>query len=1000
MRNVGFWRNLTVINLTVRNLPVKNLILIRRHFPHVLLIFLILGGYVGFDLISRLGAELLWFNEVGYQQVLLKQLITRGFLWVMVFAIAVTYGLGNLYLANRWQYPLDTNSKSRNSSILPRYSLAFPTRQTTHQPTPISFIWLLLCTSGLSLLTVFLLWHYGQIALDYWLNGTYSANAINHIPSRFHPDLIWQLAQSMINQGWFLIPILGLSALVLRYSRVLLNAIAIVFAVILAQITIPHWGNFLQFFHPTLFRNKDAVFQHDISFYIFALPVWQLSELIFGGLFLYTFLSVSLTYLLSANSLSEGKFVGFSWQQKRHLCATGGALMFVVSLSFWLSRYELLYSPRGVVFGASYTDIHAQLPTYTTLAIIALFLALYLLGRSLFWPSQPRSSRRVLAIISLAIFLMGIIGEVIPSLVQYLIVQPNEFVREKPYIERTIAMTRQAFNLDHINAQTFNPQVNLTQADLRNNDLTIRNIRLWDERPLLETNRQLQQIRPYYRFPGADIDRYRFSNNQTNNNQPNNQNTRQVLIAARELDYQAIPQPAQTWLNRHLLYTHGYGFTLSPVNTVAPGGLPEYFVKDIGAVDGETLNVSSPEARANIPIENPRIYYGEITNNYVMTGTKQRELDYPSGSDNVYNNYDGTGGIPVNSWWRRFMFAQYLKDWRMAITTQFKPETKILFRRNINQRIRAIAPFLRYDSDPYLVVADIGTPHHLFWVVDAYTSSSYYPYSDIGSQGINYIRNSVKVIIDAYNGSVKFYIADTTDPIIRTWSAIFPQLFLSSAQMPTNLKTHLRYPIDYFKIQAERLMVYHMTDPQVFYNREDEWQIPNEVYGDQPSVVEPYYLITSLPQVEFEEFILLLPYTPRQRTNLIAWFAARSDGENYGKLLLYNFPKQRLIYGPEQIEARINQDPVISQQISLWNRQGSKAVQGNLLIVPIEESLLYVEPLYLQATQNSLPTLVRVIVAYENKIVMAPSLEQALTGIFQNQQTPAPPIIRPVEVSP
>ena len=338
----------------------------------------------------------------------------------------------------------------------------------------------------------------------------------------------------------------------------------------------------------------------------------------------------------------------------------------------------------------------------------------------------------------------------------------------------------------------------------------------------------------------------------------------------------------------------------------------------------------------------------------------------------------------------------------MLLTRDFLPETKVLLRRNVKQRIQAIAPFLKFDSDPYLVAAAANqdfpsNPSYLYWIVDAYTTSDRYPYSDTGSDGINYIRNSIKVVIDAYHGSVNFYIADQSDPIIATWSVIFPNMFKPLSTMPVNLRSHTRYPVDFFKIQSERLMTYHMTDPQVFYNREDQWQIPNEIYGSEPRPVEPYYLITSLPTVPFEEFILLLPYTPKQRTNLIAWLAARSDGKNYGRLVLYIFPKERLVYGPEQIEARINQDPVISQQISLWNRQGSRAIQGNLLVIPIEQSLLYVEPIYLEATQNSLPTLVRVVVAYENRIVMAQTLEQALQGIFKPEVTPAPAIIRPFE---
>ncbi|NEO03064.1 MAG: COG1615 family transporter, partial [Moorea sp. SIO3I7] len=404
-----------------------------------------------------------------------------------------------------------------------------------------------------------------------------------------------------------------------------------------------------------------------------------------------------------------------------------------------------------------------------------------------------------------------------------------------------------------------------------------------------------------------------------------------------------------------------------------------------------------------IPIGQPRIYYGELTNNYIMTSTKTQELDYPSGDDNVYNTYDGTGGIALNSFWRRLVFAQYLKDWQMVLTGNFTPETRLLFRRNIRQRIQEIAPFLRYDADPYLVIADTSqaesgvTKNYLYWIVDGYTTSDRYPYADPGDNQFNYIRNSVKVVIDAYNGDVSFYIADPKDPIIQTWSKILPNFFKSLDQMPTNLRTHLRYPIDLFNIQSERLLAYHMTDPQVFYNQEDLWRIPQEIYAGKSQPVEPYYIIMKLPKEKSEEFILLHPYTPTGRNNLIGWLAGRSDGDQYGKLLLYQFPKQQLIYGPEQIEALINQDPVISQQISLWNQKGSRAVQGNLLVIPIEQSLLYVEPLYLEAEQNSLPTLVRVIVVYQNQIIMAQNLKEALDAIFKPEQSKTSAIVRPVE---
>ncbi|OYD95727.1 hypothetical protein CDG76_12405 [Nostoc sp. 'Peltigera membranacea cyanobiont' 210A] len=983
--------------------------------------FRLLIGFLGLwlllDLGSRLGAEIFWFREVGYLQVFLLRLVTRGILWVVVAGITAAYLLLNLALGQRLKYSqsLKIEQAELNSELTNFLSPNYPRRDETQILAPQRFQalklrWLLPLTLILSLLIGLMLAHYGQIALFYWHSPV--NQAILPIPALFRPETIWQLLRQIVSQIWYLGLIGGVAIAILIYPQFLLTAIAILSSPIFAFIIFRHWPKVLQYLHPTLFNSTEPLFGRDISFYVFSLPFWELLELWLMGLCLYGFVAVTLTYLLSADSLSQGIFPGFSPQQQRHLFGMGGLLMLVVALSYGLSRYELVYSSRGVSYGASYTDVTAQLPAYTVLCIVAVAIAFYLLWRTFFW--KPKSRYRRFVFYGLGVYLVLVVAAdvVLPTVVQYLIVQPNELQREQPYIQRTIALTRQAFDLEAIDVRTFNPQGTLTEADIQKNDSTIRNIRLWDQRPLLETNRQLQQIRPYYRFPDADIDRYTLKTDATSRRpsqklpEPKQEavestERRQVLIAARELDYTGVPQEAQTWVNRHLIYTHGFGFTVSPVNTVGAGGLPEYFVKDISG-DSSALTTSSKAIRESIPIGQPRIYYGEIANAYVMTGTRVRELDYPSGSDNVYNSYDGLGGVEIGSAWRRWLFATYLKDWQMVLTRDFLPETRVLLRRNVKERIQAIAPFLKFDSDPYLVATTANqdfpsNPSYLYWIVDAYTTSDRYPYSDTGSDGINYIRNSIKVVIDAYNGSVNFYIADPNDPIIATWSKIFPNTFKPLNTMPVTLRSHIRYPVDFFKIQSERLMTYHMTDAQVFYNREDQWQIPNEIYGTEPRPVEPYYLITSLPTVDFEEFLLFLPYTPRQRTNLIAWLAARSDGKNYGKLVLYVFPKERLIYGTEQIEARINQDPVISQQISLWNRQGSRAIQGNLLVIPIEQSLLYVEPIYLEATQNSLPTLVRVVVAYENRIVMAQTLEQALQGIFKPEVTPAPAIIRPFE---
>lgn len=980
------------------------------------LVAILLGLWLIFDLVSRLGAEIFWFAEVGYLQVFLLRIKTQALLWAIAFSITAFYLLGNLSLAQRLtrgdvRGVGDRVQRNLQSKIMP---LATPSSS-------LGLRFLLPLVLGLNLLVGLLVLHYGQVALQYWHPDLNGSNVSPPIPALFRPESILTLARQVGSQAGLVGLLLAIAIAISIYPRFLLNAIALAMSAIVATVLSGNWARVLEYLQPTTFNSTDPVFNSDISFYIFALPMGELLEFWLIGLCLYGLVAVSLTYLLSEDSLSRGSFHGFSPSQQRHLQGLGGGFMLAVALSYWLSRYELLYSLRGVAYGASYTDIAIQLPADTVLSLVAAAIAL-----SLFWSitfGLPKIAKLSL-FYGLGIYyilIAAIAGVGLPLAVQRLVVQPNELARERPYIQRSIALTRQAFDLDDIDARTFDPKGQLTYADIQENDLTIRNIRLWDQRPLLETNRQLQQIRLYYRFPDADIDRYTLQQDvsggkpsvaqkppQNNQNQAKVANTerRQTLIAARELDYSAVPQQAQTWVNQHLIYTHGYGFTLSPVNVVGAGGLPEYFVKDIGVSEtssnGSPLTTSNEAIAASIPIGQPRIYYGEITNNYVMTPTTVKELDYPSGNDNTYNTYDGRGGIGIGSNWRRLLFAKYLNDWQMLLTRDFQPQTKVLFRRNINQRIRAIAPFLQYDSDPYLVVADAQgqgeqNQNYLYWIVDGYTTSDRYPYSDPGSERINYIRNSVKVVIDAYDGWVKFYVADPSDPIVATWQKIFPGLFQPLSAMPATLRSHIRYPVDFFSIQSERLMTYHMTDPQVFYNREDQWQIPNEVYGNEPKLVEPYYLITSLPSVPFEEFILLLPYTPRQRTNLVAWLAARSDGENYGKLLVYEFPKQQLVYGTEQIEARINQDPVISQQISLWNRQGSRAIQGNLLVIPIEQSLLYVEPIYLEAAQNSLPTLVRVVVAYENRIVMAETLEQALQAIFQTPDTAAPPIIRPVE---
>ncbi len=1033
----------------------------RLRSPHLprrfgYLLGLLIGAWFLLGVSCQIVAESLWFNEVGYLSALWIRLGTKIALWSVVTSASLFWLLGNLWLSKQWEHPKNWTAAGEKEAIFSTIPNRLAQRQRKRVSPPGTsdlparfFWWLLVVTLGLSSAIATLVFHYAQTAVTLWQTSPTQAESWLPVPDRFQFGSIGAVAQQILGSELFPIPYGGVGIFVvlivvlLVFPQFLLNSIAIALSLGFGFVLAANWNRVLLFFHASPFNRADPLFAKDISFYIFSLPIWQLLEFWLVGLSAYSLLSVGLVYLLSGNSLSQGQFIGISGQQQRHLCGLGGCLLLVVGLGYWLSRYELLYSTQGVVFGASYTDVWVNLPICTGMAFLAIAISLLLFGYALpknrlfappfpssFFPF-PCSLLPIPFFLLIGYFLLVPLTTLLPVIVQNVIVQPNELAREQPYIRRNISLTRAAFGLENIQVETFNPSGKLTYADIEKNEPTIRNIRLWDTRPLLATNRQLQQIRPYYRFADADIDRYTLAR------QPNEPPAKQqVLIAARELDYTAVPSEAQTWVNEHLVYTHGYGFTMSPVNEVAPGGLPDYFVKDIGTnAQSSTgaLNTANAAIRDNIPIGQPRIYYGEISNTYVMTGGTLQELDYPSGSENVYNTYSGEGGVTIAPFWKRLLFAQYLHDWQMVFTQYFTPETKLLFRRNILDRVRAIAPFLRYDHDPYIVTADIGCqglnlncqkqsppslsdpatpPNYLYWMLDAYTTSDHYPYSQPSQPltqatnaentakqpPLNYIRNTVKVVIDAYNGSVNFYIADPSDPMIQSWAAIFPNLFKPLSAMPAALQNHLRYPADLFGVQSERLMTYHMNDPKVLYNQEDQWQIPDEIYRNETQPVDPYFLITNLPTTEkTEEFILLLPYKPRQRTNLTAWLAARSDGANYGKQLLYVFPKGELIYGIEQIEARINQDPVISQKITLWNREGSRALQGNLLVVPIEQSLLYVEPLYLEAEKNSLPTLVSVIVAYGNRIAIADSFAEALKAIFQPQSPVTPAIVRPVE---
>ena len=554
----------------------------------------------------------------------------------------------------------------------------------------------------------------------------------------------------------------------------------------------------------------------------------------------------------------------------------------------------------------------------------------------------------------LAVSVIG--GSFYPAILQKFVVGPNELVKETPYIKNNIAATRKGFGIDKVEERNISGGTDLDRADIRRNGATIKNIRLWDHRPLLDTFSQIQEIRTYYEFTSVGNDRYMI-----------NGEYRQTMLSPRELSTASIP--TKNWINETLTFTHGYGLTLGPVNQVTPEGLPVLFVKDIPpASTVDTIKVRRPE-----------IYYGRLSSEYVIVNTKSKEFDYPSGEENVYTEYSGTRGVVIDSFFKKLAFAAYFHSMKLFLSNDVTGESKILFTRNILERVKKVLPFVIFDGDPYMVISDDG---ELFWIYDAYTVSRKFPYSQPLGNGINYIRNSVKVTINAFDGSMKFYVADKGDPIVRTINKTFPGVLLPLSEMPADLRKHIRYPLDIFGIQTLVYATYHMEVPQIFYNKEDQWEIPSMGSGSHRETMESYYTIMKLPEEKKEEFILMLPFNPKKKDNLSAWMVARSDGEYYGRLMVYRFPKDRLVYGPKQIVARINQDTEISRQISLWDQRGSQVIQGTLLVIPIENSLIYVQPLYLRAESGKIPELKRVIVAYENRIAMEETLDAALSKIF------------------
>ena len=733
----------------------------------------------------------------------------------------------------------------------------------------------------------------------------------------------------------------------------LIALIAFSVAMIFGGAMMCFWKDFLLWKNYEFFGEREPIFGRDVSFYLLKYPF--LREISIWFKVLIVTLVIVASFILFEIFLSENVALA-----KRAKIVFSGLITLLVGASIWRTKLKILgivFSGRGAITGAGYTDVHLQLPCYKIyIGILIFVLVLWWLG-TLLRLSLRKKLGWYLGVAVFWFFSWLILVLVIPGFYQSFKVRPNELVLEKKYIQYHIAYTRKAFGLENVKKSDRISRLARAEEVERAKE-TLSNVRLWDFRALQSTLQQIQALRWYYRFNDVDIDRYRLGNEY-----------RQVMLTARELDVEALPERAKTWINTHLKYTHGYGVCVVFSNEFTEEGLPHLIVKDI-----------PPRSEyKELEIERPEIYFGELTDRWVIVKTKEKEFDYPLGEENVYCEYKGKAGVPLSSFGRRLVYMLKLQSLKILISNRIEDSSRLLLYREIKERIRKLAPYLELDEDPYIVVAK----GRLYWIVDAYTSSRWYPCSEkinLGEREINYFRNSVKIVVDAYSGKVKFYIFDR-EPVILAYRKAFPSLYSDKEGMPKELREHIRYPDKLFKLQAKIWAIYHMDNAQVFYNREDVWELPKELYIGEKIEMLPYFVIVKLPGEKSFEFINMIPFVPLKKQNLVAWMVARCDGENYGKLIVYPFEKRKLLFGPEQIEARIDQDKTISAQITLWNQQGSQVIRGNLLLIPLGESLFYLEPIYLQATNAKMPELKQVVVATEDGLAWAENLEKALSFI-------------------
>lgn len=762
-------------------------------------------------------------------------------------------------------------------------------------------------------------------------------------------------------------------------SRWVINGAGLVLAFLFAAAAAGTWEEVLLYLNAEPFGLVDPIFGRDAAFYIFTLPVFRFAHSWLLTLLIVALIGLFLIYGTAnlAELQRDRRQMFASSALRRHAAALGGLLLLLWAAGYVFDIFNLLYSDRGVAFGASYTDLRA---TLWALRLQLVFMGLAALA--VFYNVLRPNVRLPLITGGLWLAASVIVGGLLPGILQRYVVEPNELTLEAPYIQYNIDFTRFAFALDQVETRDFGEVADLQPQDLLDNEDVLRNIRLWDWRPLEQTYRQLQGLRPYYDFSDVDVDRYTIDGKQ-----------RQVMLGTRELDKSKLPAPS--WVNRNLEFTHGYGIVMNPVNEVTRDGQPQFFIKDF-----------PPQSRVEIEVTRPEIYYGELTDDTVYVSSGRQEFNYPSGNENVYTNYSGTGGIVLDSFLKRLAFAMRQSDPNVLLTDDITPTTRVQYRRQIQDRVRELTPFLLLDQDPYLVVTNEG---RLVWMQDAYTASADFPYSTplrvtetpsaaTATNGqfdrlhnVNYIRNAVKVVIDAYDGDVTYYLSDPTDPIITSYARAFPGVFRPFEEMPADLRAHVRYPEDLFNVQSHQYITYHMQDVRVFYNKEDLWQIPTEITSSGEGQIEPYYVTLPLPGSDEPEYLLIMPFSPATKNNMIGWMAARNDPEHYGQLIVYELPKQELIFGPIQVEGRIDQEPVISQQFSLWDQRGSNVIRGNLLVLPINSSFLYIEPVYLLSETSALPELKRIVTASNTNVAMAETLNASLLALAQGAEVAVEP---------